>query len=58
MLDMTEFMRSNLPTMDMLGIDAENKKILATRNPNAQDLSISNVVMINRDLVITLPHKR
>jgi hypothetical protein len=50
----------------MLGIEAENKIFLATRNPNAQDLSINNVVTINWDSVtypcrpnggIMLPHK-
>jgi hypothetical protein len=35
----------------VLGIEAKNKKILAARNPNSQDLCISNAVMINWDSV-------
>jgi hypothetical protein len=31
----------------LLGFEAKNKNYLATRNPNAQDLSISNTVTIS-----------
>jgi hypothetical protein len=62
----TSILNMDQALITLLGIEAKNKKILATRNLNAQDLSISNVVTINWDSVtypyrpnteITLPHK-
>jgi hypothetical protein len=63
----TSIIRIDQALIPLLGFDAKNKKIIAIRNLNAQDLSISNTITINRDSVtnpcglntgIMLSHKR